>query len=87
MANFSVLGMRPHPHAVCLWVDPRGEIASLKTYGSNFIHHDFVQFAKQHSRFPAHCFVTAVLQSILHLPYSTEAVMRFDYRILPKSSP
>jgi len=28
-----------------------GAIAPPKTYESNFIHHDFVQFGKQHSRF------------------------------------
>jgi len=28
-----------------------GAIAPLKIYESNFIHHDFVQFGKQHSRF------------------------------------
>jgi len=28
------------------------------------------------------CFVTAVLQSILHLSYSSEAVMRLDCQIL-----
>jgi len=30
-----------------------GAIASPKTYESNFIHHDFVQFGKQHSRYKA----------------------------------
>ena len=42
-----------------------GAIAPTKTYESNFIHHDFVQFGKQHSQnkglFAVHCFVTAVL--------------------------
>jgi len=33
------------------------------------------------------CFVTAVLQSILHLAYSIEAVMRLDCQILLKSPP
>jgi len=28
-----------------------GDIAPPKTYESNFIHHDFVEFGKQHSRF------------------------------------
>ena len=58
------------------------EIASRKTDESNVIHHDFVHFAKQHSRFEAHvalhCFVTAVLWSILHLPWGIENVMRLD---------
>jgi len=34
--------------------EPRGEIGAIappKTYESNFIHHDFVQFGKQHSRY------------------------------------
>ena len=30
-----------------------GAIASPKTYESNFIHHDFVQFGKQSSQFKA----------------------------------
>jgi len=30
-----------------------GAIASPKTYESNFIHHDFAQFKKQHSRYKA----------------------------------
>ena len=30
-----------------------GAIAPTKTYESNFIHHDFVQFGKQHSQFKA----------------------------------
>jgi len=37
--------------------------ASTKTYESNFIHHNFVQFGKRHSGckavFAVHCFVTA----------------------------
>jgi len=68
----------------------RQTIATPKTYKSNFIHHDFVQFGKQHSRYTAifsvHCFVT-VSWSILHPSYSSEAVMRLDYQKLLKSSP
>jgi len=30
-----------------------GAIAPLKTYESNFIHHDFVQFREKHSRYQA----------------------------------
>jgi len=30
-----------------------GAIAPSKSYESNFIHHDFVQFGKQHSQFKA----------------------------------
>jgi len=29
-----------------------GAIALFKTYESNFVHHDFVQFVKQHSQWP-----------------------------------
>ena len=34
-------------------LDLGGTIASPKTYESNFIHHDFVKFGKQHSRYKA----------------------------------
>jgi len=34
-----------------------------------------------------YCFVTTVLCSILHLSYSSEAVMRLNYQILQKSPP
>ena len=37
--------------------------------------------------FVIHCFVTAVLWSILHLSYSSEAIMRLDFEILLKLSP
>jgi len=30
-----------------------GAIATLKTYASDFVHHDFVQLGKQHSRYKA----------------------------------
>jgi len=30
-----------------------GAITSTRTYESNFIHHDFVQFGKQHLRYKA----------------------------------
>jgi len=30
-----------------------GEIAPRKTYESNFMHHNFVQFGKNHSRYEA----------------------------------
>jgi len=33
--------------------DPRGSDRPPKTYESNFIHHDFEQFGKQHSRYKA----------------------------------
>jgi len=33
--------------------DPRRAIETPKTYKSNFFHHDFVQFGKQHSRYKA----------------------------------
>jgi len=40
-----------------------GRLPIPKTYESNFFHHDFVQFTKQHSRYEAilHFVVTAVL--------------------------
>jgi len=62
--------------------DPGGEDwgdRPPETCKSNFIHHNFVQFVKQHSRlghFVVYCFVTAVLWNILHSSYSSEAVMR-----------
>jgi len=74
-------------------VNPGGgrAIVPRKTYESNIFHHDFVQFGKQHSRYKAHldphCFVTAVLWSILHVAYSSELVMRLDCKILLKSLP
>ena len=52
-----------------------------KTYKNNF----FVQFGNQHlwyKAIAAHCFVTVVLWSMLHLSYSSEAIMRLDYIIL-----
>jgi len=41
-------------------------IAPLKTYESNFVHHDFVQFRKHHSQFkgillPLFCHSSAVM--------------------------
>jgi len=33
--------------------DPEGETVPPKTCKINFIHHDFVQFGKQHSRYKA----------------------------------
>ena len=58
-----------------------GAIAPPKTYESNFVHHYFVQFEKQHLRirchFVVHCFVTGVFGSILHFCYSI-AVLLWD---------
>jgi len=34
------------------------------------------------SHFVVHCFVTAMLQSILYPPYSSEAVLRLCYQTL-----
>jgi len=66
-----------------------GAIASPKANESNFFHCDFVQFGKQHFRYKApsdpRCFVTAVLWSILHVPYNSELVMRLDCKISLKS--
>jgi len=70
-----------------------GAIAPPKTYESNFIHHDFVQFRKQHSRLKAISSSIVLSQqccelwSLLHLSYSSEAVMRLDYQVLLKSPP
>ena len=57
-----------------------------KTYESIFIHHSFVQTGKKYSRYKAVLspIVTAVLWSILHLPYSSKP-LRTDYQILLKS--
>jgi len=68
-----------------------GEIAPPKTYESNFIRHDFVQFGKQHSRYKAISPSIVLSQqccgSIQHLSYSSEPVVRLDYQILLKSLP
>jgi len=68
-----------------------GAIGATKTYESNFIHHDFLQFGKQHSRYKAilssiFCH-SSVVGSILHPFHNSEAVMRLDYQILLKSPP
>ena len=56
-----------------------GAIAPPKTYESNFVHHYFVQFEKQHLRirchFVVHCFVTGVFGSILHFCYSIAVLL------------
>ena len=55
-----------------------------------FIHHNFVQFGKQHSRYKATgrpLFVTAVLWSILRPSYNSEPVWGLDYQRSLKSSP
>ena len=76
------------------WDGSKGAIGAIvppKIYEGNFIHHNFVQFGKQHSWCQATSssivFVTAVLWNILHLSYSSVAVMRLDCQILLKSSP
>jgi len=81
-------------HALCSCCRGRSREGRLgdrpppKTYESNLIHHDFVQFEKQHSRYKAifalHCFVTTVLWRKLHLSYGSEPVMRLDCQILLK---
>jgi len=77
--------------------DARGRLERLplpKTYESNFNHHDFVQFGKQHSPYKA--ILSSILLSqkccevactVLHPSYSNEAVMRLNYQILLKSPP
>jgi len=46
----------------------------LKTYESNFIHHDFVQFGRQHSRFKA-ILPSIVLPQQWYEVYSTSSVL------------
>ena len=60
-----------------------------KTYKSNFSHHDFVQVRKQHSRYKAILSPIVLLQQccVLHLSYSSEAVLRLDYQMFLKSTP
>ena len=41
----------------------------------------------EQGHFAVHCFVTALLWSLLHLSYSSEPVIRLDYQILLKSFP
>jgi len=68
--------------------DPGVAIAPPKTFESNFIYHNSVQFEKQHSRYKATLSSIAFSQGcckILHLSYSSEAVMRPDCQIILKS--
>jgi len=56
-----------------------GEIASPKTYESNFIYHYFLQFGKEHSRYKAilsaiFCHSSVVMYT--SPSYSSEAIMR-----------
>ena len=62
--DFQILVKSSHPNIIgwirsCIFVqlkypggrtDPGGDNCPPKTYESNFIHHDFGQFGKQHSR-------------------------------------
>jgi len=61
LRNYAVPGAGPGGWAIEAIVPP-------KTYESNFIHHDFVQFGKTEfmirSHFAVRCFVTVVLQSL-----------------------
>jgi len=73
--------------------DPRGNDwgdRSPKTYGINFIHHNFVQRGKQHSWYKAILSSTVSLQQCCEVYYiscSSELLMRLDYQILLKSIP
>jgi len=69
-----------------------GSIVPPKTYESKFIHHNFVQFGKQHLR------LKTILSSIflsqqfceayyIFLAYNSKGVMRLDYQISLKSPP
>jgi len=43
-----------HDEAYLFWGGSKGEIGAIASpiiYESNFIHHDFLQFGKQHSRY------------------------------------
>jgi len=58
----------------------------------NFIHHDFVQFGKQHSPSIVLSFYRLLFchsndekYTVLHLSYNSEPVMRLDYQLLLKS--
>jgi len=63
-----------------------------ETYASNYIHHNFVQFGKQHSWYKAILSSTVLSQQCCEVLYtssliSSEAVTRPDYQILLKSPP
>ena len=59
-----------------------------KPYKSNFIHHGYVHFGKQHSRYKVILLsVVFSQQCCVHLSYSGEPVMRLDHQILRKSPP
>ena len=62
------------------------------TSESNFIHHDSLQFGKQHSRYKA--ILSSIILSqqcyevyIFHLSFKSETVMRLDCQISQKSPP
>jgi len=67
---------------------PGADPALPKTYKSNFFHHNFVQFGKQHSRLKANLSSTVLpqqcceLQWVLHHSYSSEAIVGLHYQIL-----
>jgi len=71
-----------------------GDRGDIKTYESNFIHHDFVQFGQQNSRYKA-IFPSIVLSQqccdckvyFIPLIVVNPCLMRLDYQILLKSLP
>jgi len=77
------------------WAGPGGSIGATalpKTYESNLIHHNFVQFGKKHSRDEVISSSCIVLSQQLREAYfisltGSETVMRFDYQILLKLPP
>ena len=69
--------------------DPGGGDRLPKTYESNFIHHDFVQFRKKHSRYKAILPSIVLSQQCCEICFISLTVvkprMRLDYHILLKS--
>jgi len=52
-----------------------GAIAPLKTYESNFIHHDFAQFRKEHSRYKAILPSIVLSQQCCEVCFTSRAVV------------
>jgi len=61
-----------------------------KTYENNFIHHDFANFGKQHSRYKAILPSIVLSQQcceVYFTSYISEVIVKLDYRIFVKSHP
>ena len=70
----------------------RGEIRAIgppKTYESNFINHELLQFGKQHSRYDAILLSSVLSQRCceLYIMPRCAAVMRLDYQINRNRTP